>query len=198
MQFLHFLPSAQPWAPGILLPAQSLPSGTSALAGTNALYPRICWVTPLLPSSLCIHSMFWDGLHWIFHIIWYPLCVSCLQAHGSSQYCAPFTQYASVYTEHTGTHMYIYVHICANLINMYLCMPACGHMYRYIYTHIHVCYVHIWNMYRVCICVSTFSSRNDFCFLPPGGTRTCLGMFFWLATTILQGIGQSSSTGKAI
>ena len=116
------------------------------------------------------------SLHWIFHIIWYPLCVCCLQAHGSSQYCATLTQYASVYTEHTGTHMYIHIHV--NLINVYLCMQACGHRYRHIYTHIHICCVPIWNTYRVCICVSTFSSRNDFCFLPPGGTRTCLGMLF--------------------
>lgn len=59
-QLLHFLPSARPWAPCTLLPAQSLPS---VLAGSNALYPSICRVIPLLPSSLCIHSMFWEGLH---------------------------------------------------------------------------------------------------------------------------------------
>ena len=62
-QLLPFLPSAQPWAPGTLLPAQSLPSGTSVLAGSNALYPSICQVNPLLPSSLCIQSTFWEGLH---------------------------------------------------------------------------------------------------------------------------------------
>ena len=77
------------------------------------------------------------------------------------------------------TYMHTYVHI-VNLINVYLCRQDCGHMYRHIYTHIYVCYVHIWNTYRVCICVSMFSSRNDFCFLPPGDTGQCLGTFFGL------------------
>ena len=42
MQFLPLPPSAQPWASCTLLPAQSLPSGTSVPAGSNALYPSIC------------------------------------------------------------------------------------------------------------------------------------------------------------
>ena len=77
-------------------------------------------------------------------------------------------------------NIHTYIHMCVSLMNVYLCVQACGHMYRHIYTHIYVCYVHIWNTYRGCICVSMFSSRNDFCFLPPGDTGQCLGTLFGL------------------
>ena len=74
------------------------------------------------------------------------------------------------------TYVHTYVHI-VNLINVYLCRQDCGHMYRHIYTHIYVCYVHIWNTYRVCICVSMFSSRNDFASCPQGTLGSAWGHF---------------------